>query len=177
MRGYGRAASNPPKSGRSTRYPPHPMGPECERFVLRPLPPPGGVPLWGPQFTRAAQGSPFYPGGHVSRIVTILTVLVVCFLGTGSTALGGRIENQQARAKVIICKVFGPHCQEALRVSWCESKWYVWAGNGQYLGLFQMGSSERAKYGHGSGAWKQSRAAFRYFVASGKDWSPWSCKP
>jgi hypothetical protein len=113
------------------------------------------------------------------RIVTALTILVVCFFGIGSTALGddSRIPRQQREAKSIICKVFGPYCQEALRVSWCESKWYVWAQNGQYLGLFQMGSSERAKYGHGSGAWKQTRAAFRYFVDSGKDWSPWSCKP
>jgi hypothetical protein len=115
-----------------------------------------------------------------SRLVTILTVLVVALGGTGQAALGGdahRIENQQARAKVIICKVFGPYCQQALSVSWCESKWYVWAGNGQYLGLFQMGYYARSKYGHGSGAWKQSKAAFRYFVDSGKDWSPWSCKP
>jgi len=114
----------------------------------------------------------------VIRIVTALTVLVVVFLGTGSTALGdNRIERQQARAKVVICEVFGPHCQDALRVAWCESKWYVWAQNGQYLGLFQMGSSERSRYGHGSGAWEQARAAKRYFVASGRDWSPWSCKP
>lgn len=111
------------------------------------------------------------------RIVTILTVLVV-FFGTGQTALSGdRIENQQARAKGIICKVFGPYCQQALRVSWCESKWYVWAGNGQYLGIFQMGSYARGRFGHGPGAWEQARAAWKYFVASGKDWSPWSCKP
>ena len=117
------------------------------------------------------------------KLVTVLMVLVVMMLGTKQTALGsdkvstGRIENQQARAKVIICKVFGPYCQEALRVSWCESKWYVWAGNGQYLGIFQMGNYARSKYGHGSGAWKQAKAAYRYFVDSGKDWSPWSCQP
>lgn len=114
------------------------------------------------------------------RMVTILTVLVAIFCGTGQTALSkdkGRIANQQAQAKVIICKVFGPYCQQALRVSWCESKWYVWAGNGQYLGIFQMGAWERRTFGHGPGAWAQARAAWKYFVASGKDWSPWSCKP
>lgn len=117
------------------------------------------------------------------KLVTVLMVLVVMMLGTKQTALSsdkvstGRIENQQARAKVIICKVFGPHCQEALSVSWCESRWYIWAGNGQYLGLFQMGNYARSKYGHGSGAWKQAKAAYRYFVDSGKDWSPWSCQP
>lgn len=114
------------------------------------------------------------------RMVTILTVLVAIFCGTGQAALSkdkGRIANQQAQAKVIICKVFGPYCQQALRVSWCESKWYVWAGNGQYLGIFQMGAWERRTFGHGPGAWAQARAAWKYFVASGKDWSPWSCKP
>lgn len=89
----------------------------------------------------------------------------------------GRIEQQQARAKEIICTVFGRYCAQALSVSWCESKWYVWAQNGQYQGLFQMGSSERRLFGHGPGAWAQSRAALRYFVSSGRDWSPWTCKP
>ena len=113
------------------------------------------------------------------RTVTILTVLVVAFGGTGQAALGhnDRIANQQAQAKVIICKVFGPYCQQALSVSWCESRWYIWAGNGQYLGLFQMGDYARSTYGHGSGAWAQAKAAKRYFMASGRDWSPWTCKP
>lgn len=104
--------------------------------------------------------------------------LVVVFIGAKQTALGAdRIPTQQARAKEIICEVFGPHCEAALRVSWCESKWYVWAQNGQYLGLFQMGSYARGRFGHGSGAWEQARAAKRYFVSSGRDWSPWTCKP
>jgi hypothetical protein len=77
----------------------------------------------------------------------------------------------------VICTVFGSHCQEALRVSRCESGYSVNAQNGQYLGLFQMGSGERARYGHASDPWTQARAAHAYFVASGSDWSPWSCKP
>jgi hypothetical protein len=114
--------------------------------------------------------------------VTILTVLLLLLFGTGQAALGKenhnpRIANQQSTAKLIICKVFGPYCQQALSVSWCESRWYIWAQNGQYLGLFQMGYYARSKYGHGSGAWAQSRAAKKYFIASGKDWGPWSCKP
>jgi hypothetical protein len=88
-----------------------------------------------------------------------------------------RIAEQQTRAKVAICKTFGSYCEQALDVSWCESKWYIWAQNGEYLGIFQMGAWERARYGHGPGAWAQARAAFRYFVASGRDWSPWSCRP
>ena len=58
-----------------------------------------------------------------------------------------------------------------------ESGLSTWAQNGQYLGLFQMGSSERALYGHGSTAYAQVLAAHRYFSASGRDWSPGQCKP
>lgn len=76
-----------------------------------------------------------------------------------------------------ICHVFKSRCQEALRVVQCESRFDVNAQNGQYLGLFQMGDWERATYGHGSTAYAQAIAAYRYFVASGSDWSPWSCKP
>lgn len=87
-----------------------------------------------------------------------------------------RIESQQARAKKVICKVFHKYCKQALAVSWCESKWYIWAQNGQYKGIFQMGSSERRLFGHGPGAWAQARAAYKYFVQSGRDWSPWTCR-
>jgi hypothetical protein len=110
----------------------------------------------------------------------ILATLIAAILIFPAATSAGRIESQQAGAKVVICKVFGPYCKQALAVSWCESKWYVWAGVGkhQYHGLFQMGSSERARYGHHpTNAWIQARAAWRYFVASGKDWSPWTCKP
>jgi len=40
-----------------------------------------------------------------------------------------------------------------------------------------MGSYERSIYGHGNNAWTQALAARRYFNASGRDWSPWACKP
>jgi len=71
--------------------------------------------------------------------------------------------------------VFGRHAEEALVVAWCESRFRTWARNGQYLGLFQMGSSERARFGHGDTALAQARAAKRYFDVSG--WSPWQCLP
>jgi hypothetical protein len=76
-----------------------------------------------------------------------------------------------------ICHVFGVYCSEALSVSWCESRYHITAHNGQYLGLFQMGSSERALYGHGYTALEQAVAAYHYFVSSGRNWSPWSCQP
>ena len=86
-------------------------------------------------------------------------------------------EAQKREARHAIRVVFKGYADQALRVSWCESHHDVHARNGQYRGIFQMGSSERRTYGHGSGAWAQAIAAHRYFVASGRDWSPWSCKP
>jgi len=111
----------------------------------------------------------------------ILLAAIVCLLAAPTaTAHHERIHSDQERAKVIILKVFGPkYGPQALAVSWCESKWYRFAGYGkhQYLGLFQMGNYARSRYGHGNGAWKQARAAYAYFVDSGRDWSPWTCKP
>ena len=77
----------------------------------------------------------------------------------------------------VICRVFGSYCGQALAVSRCESGLRTDAQNGQYQGLFQMGSNERRIFGHGPTAVAQAKAAHRYFVASGRDWSPWSCKP
>ena len=77
----------------------------------------------------------------------------------------------------VICRVFGPHCGEAIRVARCESGLRTDAVNGQYLGLFQMGSQERRLFGHGPSAEEQARAAHRYFVYAGLTWSPWSCRP
>ena len=61
-------------------------------------------------------------------------------------------------------------------IAWCESRLSTRAQNGQYLGLFQMGSYERQLFGHGQSARDQAVAAHRYFVRSGRDWSPWACR-
>lgn len=76
-----------------------------------------------------------------------------------------------------ICAVFGPYCGQAKTVAWCESHYDTRAHNGQYLGIFQMGSRERATYGHGDSAIEQALAAWRYFAASGHRWTRWECKP
>lgn len=78
---------------------------------------------------------------------------------------------------LVICDTFGRWCDQALNVSWCESRWRTTARNGQYRGLFQMGAWERRAFGHGPDARTQARAALRYFVRTGRDWSPWECKP
>jgi len=76
-----------------------------------------------------------------------------------------------------VCSVWGVYCAQALAVARCESGVNPAAVNGQYLGAWQMGAAERARYGHGPDLVSQARAAWRYFVASGRDWSPWECKP
>ena len=90
-------------------------------------------------------------------------------------------ENRQERLladpETTICTVFGSYCRQALQVAQCESMVQTTAQNGQYLGLFQMGSNERRLFGHGPSALAQAKAAYRYFLRSGRDWSPWSCKP
>lgn len=88
-----------------------------------------------------------------------------------------RLQRQLRDPKAAICHVFGRFCSQALTVARCESGFDTAALNGQYRGLFQMGSAERDRFGHGDTALAQARAAHRYFVLSGRDWSPWSCKP
>ena len=88
-------------------------------------------------------------------------------------------DSNYTQARTAIYQVFGPYASQAMAVARCETggTFSIYAQNGQYLGLFQMGSHERYTYGHGYSALAQARAAYRYFLASGKDWSPWSCKP
>lgn len=78
-----------------------------------------------------------------------------------------------------VTAVFGPYAGQALRVAFCETggTYSTTARNGQYQGLFQMGAWERSRYGHAPDALGQARAAYRYFKATGYDWSPWTCKP
>lgn len=90
-----------------------------------------------------------------------------------------RIERALARMGPVdaIKYVFGGYADQALAVARCESGLYIWASNGQYQGLFQMGSGERARYGHANHAYGQAKAAYAYFKASGRTWGPWECKP
>jgi hypothetical protein len=77
----------------------------------------------------------------------------------------------------IIRYVFGAYGDQAVAVASCESGLSVYARNGQYLGLFQMGEYARSRYGHSWDALGQSRSAYAYFRDSGYDWSPWQCRP
>lgn len=97
----------------------------------------------------------------------------------------------QARAASGLCNdvggaiahYFGPYAGQARVVAECESTVGpagLYAVNGQYVGVFQMGEWERSTYGWytvGAPAYVQVRSAWNYFRASGRDWSPWACKP
>lgn len=78
-----------------------------------------------------------------------------------------------------IRSTFGRYGDQAVAVAGCETggTYSVYASNGQYLGLFQMGDYAREKYGHSTSALGQARAAYHYFSDEGYDWSPWECKP
>lgn len=82
------------------------------------------------------------------------------------------------RNECVIRKLFGKVggtalANKAVAVARCESTLRRSATNGQYRGLFQLGSHERATYGYGSSAIEQTQGAIRLYRARG--WQPWSC--
>ena len=87
------------------------------------------------------------------------------------------VRQWRAWASYAAADQYGQPREDMLRVARCESRLRLSARNGQYLGLFQMGSNERRIYGHGPTATAQATAAHRYFIDSGSNWGPWSCKP
>ena len=114
------------------------------------------------------------------RKLKLTVVLSLALMGlTGQAAQASQGNSNYSVELRAVCHYFGSYCSQAMAVSKCETggTYSPWAANGQYLGIFQMGSHERATYGHGNNVWAQAKAAYAYFVASGKDWSPWSCKP
>lgn len=118
------------------------------------------------------------PDGPSWRFWFVAGFIVMALIVVGRAYAAPSFERE--RTKAIIRHVFGPYGDQAVRVSSCETggTFDIWAGWGkhQYLGLFQMGAYARARYGHGWNPWVQARAARRYFIASGRDWSPWSCR-
>jgi len=79
------------------------------------------------------------------------------------------------RARAAVCYYFRSNCDFAMSVVRCETggTYSPYARNGQYWGIFQMGSRERARYGHSWDVWGQARAAHAYYVDAG--WSRWAC--
>ncbi len=105
----------------------------------------------------------------------------VCALVLGGFLAGQAQASEKTRAVKAIRQVFGHYAEQAVRVATCETggTFLLTSENGQYRGLFQMGSWERATFAHGQymTALDQVRAAWRYFCYSGRAWGPWECKP
>lgn len=119
----------------------------------------------------------------MKAFIVLAALLMVAAAGiSDASAVSEQIDPKKRvgvveRRAQIIRRVFRPHGAAAVRVASCESGLDRHAKNGQYLGLFQMGAAERARYGHGISTKAQAIAARRYWVATGRDWSPWECKP
>ena len=76
----------------------------------------------------------------------------------------------------VVARRYGFDPDGMLRVARCESNLQRTATNGQYLGLFQLGSFARARYLHGSwtDSYANALAAARYAKEAG-GWGPWTC--
>jgi hypothetical protein len=109
--------------------------------------------------------------------LALATAALVALVAVTEAREAGATPRQQAVNA--IRQVFGRYADQAIRVVDCETggTFSVYARNGQYLGLFQMGDYARGRYGHAWTALGQARAAYRYFVDTGRSWRPWSCKP
>lgn len=117
------------------------------------------------------------------RVIATLVLAASFFTFTTTSQAGVRPKIQTVKYAINLnwCGKIKKSCyagRQAFAVASCETggTFDIWASNGQYKGLFQMGASERRKYGHGWNAWVQARAAHKYYVESGRDWSPWSCR-
>ncbi len=110
--------------------------------------------------------------------IAVFGAYVLAIGVSAGTASSGRSSAELAATRAI-GHYFGGYTAQAVAVARCETggSFSPWATNGQYHGIFQMGSHERATYGDGWNVWAQARAAYAYFVASGRGWGPWQCKP
>ena len=85
--------------------------------------------------------------------------------------------------RAAVCAAFGPECERALRVAWCESTWRTDAvSRGGHRGLFQLSRIHQARAARLGFTWDQMlelgpnvAVALDIFVEQG--WRPWSCQP
>jgi len=121
-----------------------------------------------------------------ARGLATTLALILFFAWAGGRAYDAQAHYQPGRHNVrhainqAWCGRANSYCYagvQAWAVAGCETgyTYSVWATNGQYLGLFQMGVFARARYGHARDPWGQARAAHRYWLAAG--WRPWTCQP
>jgi hypothetical protein len=123
--------------------------------------------------------------------ILILSIIISLFAAYPAKIFAGMKHNKHVARRAIahyFCERERPYhlCsigRQALNVADCETggTFNPYASNGQYLGIFQMGSHERYLFGFGWNAWDQTRGAKKYFnyeVRNGYwGWNPWSCQP
>jgi hypothetical protein len=119
-----------------------------------------------------------------ARLLPLAVILTLLIPGVAEAHYVPGTHNAVHAIQLVWCGKSNVSCYEserAITVAKCEAaSWWTigiptQARNGQYRGMFQMGSSERARFGHGLDPWSQARAAHAYWEASG--WYPWQCLP
>lgn len=115
--------------------------------------------------------------GHGATLPCVLAIAASLILAAPTDAATSPRQAAWIAAK----QVFKKYAGQAIQVAYCETggTFSTTARNGQYLGLYQMGSWERRTYAYGryTTALEQTQAAYRYFVASGYSWRAWECRP
>lgn len=111
------------------------------------------------------------------RIVCAIIVAVSAIFVVGC----GEAAPPKSDAELAIEMHFGPYgpevVEQAKRVAMCESTMNPGVTNGQYIGLFQMGSYHywRFEGNNGYDPYVNARAAGGLWLERG--WQPWECKP
>jgi hypothetical protein len=107
------------------------------------------------------------------KLALTVTFLIALGGAAGQTAQASSGSSQYKQALRAVCFYFKSNCATAMQIVKCETggTYTPWSANGQYLGIFQMGSQERRTYGHGNNVWAQARAAYAYYRVAG--FGPW----
>ena len=111
-------------------------------------------------------------------MTVLLVITALILVGTA------RAHTPPAHVKREVCRLFKTRCGAALRVSWCESRWYPRAIGGGNVGIFQI---NYAAHHYSGESWSmfvrrfidlRRNVAFAYRLSSGgRDWSAWTCQP
>jgi hypothetical protein len=87
----------------------------------------------------------------------------------------------RARAKAVVCDVFGSRCAAAMRVVACETGGTFdphAVGDAGERGLFQIHPVHFGRLDAGRLFERRYNALFAYRLSrGGRDWSAWTCKP
>lgn len=104
--------------------------------------------------------------------IIALAVAMLLAPGRGAAAQPGE------HYRDLICAAPWP-CEEALRVSWCESRWDPLAYRTGNYGLFQVNQVHWARVGGDLEQLYDPEVNVRvaYEIWREQGWTPWACKP